>query len=174
MTENWWDRTGSLGLSDIYSLSESDQIIFSATDKYFSENKQIRLQRFTNTNWRLASYLWISRFNDPKYIIIHENNNVGRMLCRGFQDNIFSSLWPGPLSVWALGIILMSSAAPSNQKMCPPIPVPCQDVSLDMIDMSPANCHACHFKYFWYQFKNILHMTDNWLTGLITGLHNKC
>ena len=53
-----------------------------------------------------------------------------------------------PLSVWALGIILMSSAAPSNQKMCPPIPVPCQDVSLDMIDMSPANCHACHFKYF--------------------------
>ena len=52
------------------------------------------------------------------------------------------------VSVGRLGIILMSSAALSNQKMCPPIPVPCQDVSLDMIDMSPANCHACHFKYF--------------------------
>ena len=163
MTENWWDATGWLGLSDIYSLSESDQIIFSATDKYFSENKQIRLQRFTNTNWRLASYLWLSRFNDPKYIIIHKNSNAG-----GFETT-FSKI-----SVWALGIILMSSAARSNQKMCPPIPVPCQDVSLDMIDMSPANCHACHFKYFWYQFKNILHMTDNWLTELITWLHNKC
>ena len=159
MTENWWDATGWLGLSDIYSLSESDQIIFSATDKYFSENKQIRLQRFTNTNWRLASYLcWLSPFNGPKYIIIHENNNAGVP-----RQNFLRTLtWP-LLSVWALGIILMSSAARSNQKMCPPIPVPCQDVSLDMIDMSPANCHACHFKYFWYQFKNILHMADNWL-----------
>ena len=157
MTENWWEGTGSLGLRGIYSLSESDQIIFSATDKYFSKNKQIRLQRFTNTNWRLASYLWISRLNDPKYIIIQENNNAG-----GFET-IFStnSDLASQCSVDTGGYFDVKCC--SVQSMCPPIPVPCQDVSLDMIDMSPANCHACHFKYFWYQFKNILHMADNWL-----------
>ena len=49
----------------------------------------------------------------------------------------------------------MSSGVLSNQKKCvhPTLdyslpPHPCQDMSLDMIDMSPANCQVCHFKYF--------------------------
>lgn len=134
-----WDYQISTLYLSLIRLSSHRQI-----NTYFLENKQIRLQRFTNTNWRLASYLcWLSPFNGPKYIIIHENNNAGVP-----RQNFLRTLtWP-LLSVRALGIILMSSAAPSNQKMCPPIPVRCQDVSLDMIDMSPANCHACHFKYF--------------------------
>ena len=37
----------------------------------------------------------------------------------------------------------------------PPPPI-CQDVSLDMIDVSPARCHHCHWKYFrknWKMFR---------------------
>ena len=134
MTENWWDGTGSLGLSDIYSLSESDQIIFSATDKYFSENKQIRLQRFTNTNWRLASYLWISRFNDPKYIIIHENNNAG-----GFETIIsLNSAWP------------VVSAVQCSVGTGYYFDVKCCSVQSKNVSTHPRPMSRCVIRYDWY------------------------
>lgn len=48
---------------------------------------------------------------------------------------------------WFDSIQFLLSLDPS---LLPPI---CQDVSLDMIDVSPARCHHCHWKYFRKNWK---------------------
>lgn len=171
-----WQKTGEMRLvrwdyqiSTLYlsliRLSSQRQI-----NTYFLENKQIRLQRFTNTNWRLASYLcWLSLLNGPKYIIIHENNNAGG------SKTIFS-----PNSDLA-SLVSLGTGYYFDVKCC--------SVQSKNVSTHPRPMSRCVIRYdwyvtsqlsrlslqiFWYQFKNILHMVDNWPAELITWLHNKC